>query len=284
MTGGRLVVAATPIGNPGDASERLRRALCAADVVAAEDTRRLHRLAAALGVTPAGRVLSYYEGNEAARAAELLAAVEAGGEVLLVTDAGTPAVSDPGFRLVAAAAAAGLVVTVLPGSSAATAALAVSGLPSDRWCFEGFLPRRPGERRRRLAELAAERRTLVLFEAPHRLPVTLAELAAAFGPDRPAVACRELTKTFEEVRRGALGELAAWAAPGVRGEITLVVAGAPATAPAAGQAELAAAVADRIAAGTPRRAALAEVATAYGVGRRVVYAAVIAAKSGGAPP
>lgn len=279
VSAGVLVLAATPIGNIGDASPRLRRELAEADVVAAEDTRRLRRLVTALNVTPTGRVVSYYDGNEAARAAELLTALQAGSRVLLVTDAGMPSVSDPGYRLVAAAAAAGVRITAVPGPSAVTAALAVSGLPSNRWCFEGFLPRRGGERRTRLAELAAEPRTLVLFEAPHRLAATLADLAAAFGADRPAVACRELTKTFEETRRGTLAELAKWAADGVRGEVTLVVGGAPAMVSVYDDADLVAAVVARERAGTPRKTALAEVATAYGVPRRVVYAAVVSAKS-----
>ena len=272
-----LVLAATPIGNVDDASPRLVAELRGADVVAAEDTRRLRRLLAALHVEPAGRVVSYYDANEAARSAELLAALQGGARVVLVTDAGTPSVSDPGFRLVRAAADAGVAVTVVPGPSAVTAALVVSGLPSDRWCFEGFLPRRAGERRARLVELTAEPRTLVLFEAPHRLPSTLGDLRDAFGPDRPAVACRELTKTYEEIRRGDLAALAEWAASGVRGEVTLVVAGAP-PAPAALPEDLAGLVREREAAGSDRTSAIAEVATAYGVPKRQVYAAVVAAK------
>src|SRR3954471_7812249 len=221
-----LVLAGAPIGQPGDASARLRDELVAAEVIAAEDTRRLHRLCKDLDVAPAGRVLSYFEGNEVRRTQELLDAIRAGQRVLLVTDAGMPSVSDPGFRLVSAAAAEGLPVTCVPGPSAVTTALALSGLPSDRFCFEGFLPRRGGERRSRLAALAAERRTAVFFEAPHRLAEALADMCSAFGAERLAVVCRELTKTHEEIRRGSLGELAAWAADGVRGEITVVVAGA----------------------------------------------------------
>lgn len=223
---GTLTVAAVPIGRPGDASPRLADALATTAVVAAEDTRRVRRLAAALGVELAGRVVSYYDAVERSREAVLLAALRDGHDVLLVTDAGMPAVSDPGYRLVAAAAAAGARVTVLPGPSAVTAALAVSGLPSDRFCFEGFPPRKAGERARRLAGLAAEPRTMVFFESPRRAAATLAELARAFGPGRRAVACRELTKTYEEIRRGTLGELAAWATGGVLGEVTLVVEGA----------------------------------------------------------
>jgi len=280
---GVLVVAGAPIGNVGDVSPRLTDELRAADIVAAEDTRRLRRLCARLGIPPPARVVSYFDGNEQVRAGELLAALRTGARVLLVTDAGMPTVSDPGYRLVAAAAGAGVPVTAVPGPSAVTAALAVSGLPSDRFVFEGFLPRRAGERRSRLTELATERRTLVLFEAPHRLAASLADLAAAFGGDRPAAVCRELTKTYEEVRRAGLAELAGWAAGGVRGEITVVVAGAPAAASAAEPIELVAAVAERESAGSPRKAAIAEVAAAAGVPKRVVFDALVAVKRTGNP-
>ena len=275
---GRLILAATPLGDPGDASPRLVAGLATAAVIAAEDTRRLRRLCADLGVTPSGRVVSFFEGNEAARVPALLDALRDGSDVLVVTDAGMPAISDPGYRLVAAAVAAGLTVTVLPGPSAVTAALAISGLPVDRFCFEGFLPRRAGERRRALAALAGEPRTVVFFEAPHRLAATLLALVEAFGPDRPAAVCRELTKTYEQVRRGTLRELAEWAAGGVRGEITLVVGGAPAVASSAEPAELAAAVADREAAAESRKDAIAAVARAYGLPKRVVYEAVVTQK------
>lgn len=277
---GALVIAATPIGNVADASPRLAAELATADIVAAEDTRRLRRLAAAMGVTTSGRVLSYYDANEVGRTAELIASASAGARVLLVTDAGTPSVSDPGYRLVTAAIEAGLPIRVLPGPSAVTASLAISGLPCDRWCFEGFLPRRGGERRARLAALAEETRTMVLFEAPHRLPAALADLVAAFGADRPAAVCRELTKTYEEVRRGPLRELAEWATGGVRGEVTLVVAGATSRiAEPAEPAKLAGAVVEREAAGLPRKEAIAAVATSSGVPKRVVFDAVVAAKS-----
>ena len=270
-----LIVAATPIGNVEDASPRLRAALAGADVIAAEDTRRLRRLLTALDITVTGRVVSYYDAVEAARTATLLEDLRAGRTVLLVSDAGTPLVSDPGHRLVAAAAEEGLPVSALPGPSAALAALAVAGLPADRWCFEGFLPRRAAERRRHLVTLAGETRTLVFFEAPHRAAATLSDLAATLGDDRRAVACRELTKTYEEVRRGSLGELAQWAADGLRGELTLVVAGAtaaPASRPTAD--ELAAAVAELVATGTSRRDAVDAVAARHGMSRREVYAAV----------
>jgi len=275
---GRLILAATPLGDPGDASSRLVAGLATAAVIAAEDTRRLRRLCADLGVTPSGRVVSFFEGNETGRVPALLDALRDGSDVLVVTDAGMPAISDPGYRLVAAAVAAELTVTVLPGPSAVTAALAISGLPVDRFCFEGFLPRRAGERRRALAALAGEPRTVVFFEAPHRLAATLLALVEAFGPDRPAAVCRELTKTYEQIRRGTLRELAEWATGDVRGEITLVVGGAPAVASSAEPAELAAAVADREAAAESRKDAIAAVARAYGLPKRVVYEAVVTQK------
>jgi 16S rRNA (cytidine1402-2'-O)-methyltransferase len=241
--GGVLTLAAVPIGRAEDASPRLADALARATLIAAEDTRRVRWLASSLDVELRARVVSYYDAVEARRTGELLGALGAGRDVLLVTDAGTPGISDPGYRLVAAAAAAGLRVTALPGPSAVTTALAVSGLPTDRFSFEGFPPRGAGERARRFAELAGDRRTQVFFESGRRLAGTLAELAASHGEDRPAVVCRELTKTHEEIRRGSLAELAAWAAEvsgadprvqkgkkkagsgAVRGEITLVVAG-----------------------------------------------------------
>ncbi len=278
---GVLTVAAVPIGQPADASPRLAAALAAAQVIAAEDTRRVRRLADALGVVLAGRIVSYYEAVEKSRVAELLGALADGHGVLLVTDAGTPAVSDPGYRLVEAAAEAGIPVTVLPGPSAVTAALAVSGLPSDRFCFEGFPPRRAGLRARRFAELGTEPRTMVFFESRRRVATTLAELAAAFGPDRRAVACRELTKTHEEIHRGTLGELTTWAAGGPLGEITLVVAGAPATAGALSLDEAVAAVSAKEAAGMPRKLAIAAVARESGLRRRDVYNAVVGAAAAG---
>ena len=269
---GTLLLAATPIGNLADASPRLGAALGNADVVAAEDTRRLRRLAADLGVTIGGRVVSYFDANEAHRLPGMLAALDGGGTVLLVTDAGMPSVSDPGYRLVSTAVDAGHPVTVIPGPSAVLAALAVSGLPVDRFCFEGFLPRKAGERDRRLAELATEPRTMVFFEAPRRAGTTLAAMAKWFGAERTAAVCRELTKTHEEVRRGTLAELVAWAAAGVRGELTLVVGGGLALTSVA--YDVVTLVAEREAAGMSRRDAVAEVAATTGLRRREIYAAV----------
>jgi 16S rRNA (cytidine1402-2'-O)-methyltransferase len=282
---GTLMVAAAPIGQPADASGRLADALAVAPVIAAEDTRRLRRLAAALGVRLSGRVLSYYDAVEARRAPELLAMLTAGQDVLLVTDAGMPGVSDPGYRLIAGAAAAGIRVTVLPGPSAVTTALVISGLPTDRFVFEGFPPRRAGERARRFGELAAERRTLIFFESPRRLGTTLAELAAAFGGDRKAVVCRELTKTHEEVIRGTLASLAADLADGVLGEVTLVVGGAQLTTVPVGADQARAAVAEHEARGQPRKEAIGAVARELGVPKRQVYDAVVASgrPAGGQP-
>jgi 16S rRNA (cytidine1402-2'-O)-methyltransferase len=278
---GVLVLAGAPIGDPADASPRLAAELAAAQVVAAEDTRRLRRLTTALGVEVSARVVSYYDANEVARTGELVDALRGGARVVLVTDAGMPSVSDPGYRLVAAAIEAGVRVTAVPGPSAVLTALVVSGLPVDRFCFEGFLPRKAGERRARLREVAGEPRTLVFFEAPHRLADTLAAMAAELGADRRAAVCRELTKTYEEVRRGGLAELAGWAAAGVRGEITVVVAGAPAWAAAVPDAgELARRVTAREQAGEPRKAAIAAVAADAGVPKRTVFDALVAAKHG----
>ena len=271
-TAGTLVLAATPIGRADDASPRLASELSTADLIAAEDTRRLRRLCADLGVAPKGRVVSYFEGNEVQRTNQLLDSLRAGDRVVLVTDAGMPSVSDPGYRLVAAAVAENLPVTVVPGPSAVLAALTVSGLPVDRFCFEGFLPRKAGERRRRLVELAAEPRTMVFFEAPHRTRATLAVMAESFGADRAAAVCRELTKTYEEVRRGGLGSLATWAAAGVRGEVTIVVTGAPAEpAGVPDEDALTDLVATAQAGGLSRKDAIAQVAQQTGTARRVVY-------------
>src|SRR4249919_1036273 len=241
---GVLVLAATPIGQAADAPPRLVAELAGADVIAAEDTRRLARLATDLGVDVKGRVTSYFDGNEAARTPGLVERLVAGDRVVLVTDAGMPSVSDPGYRLVAAAVEAGVVVTAVPGPSAVLTALAVSGLPVDRFCFEGFLPRKAGERARRLDGLSAEDSTMVFFEAQHRTEVALAAMAQAFGDDRPAAVCRELTKTHEEVRRGSLADLVGWAEDGVRGEVTIVVSGAAPTTVASDADSLRVAVGD----------------------------------------
>jgi 16S rRNA (cytidine1402-2'-O)-methyltransferase len=275
---GRLVLGGAPLGQPGDVGPRLRAAMESADVLAVEDTRRLHRLAADLDVTLTGRIVTFHESVERSRLPGLVEALVGGATVLLLTDAGMPSVSDPGYTLVRAAIEAGIEVTSVPGPSAVTTALAVSGLPVDRFCFEGFLPRRSGERRSMLSSLVAETRTMVFFESPHRLAASLEEAASVFGASRQAVVCRELTKTYEEIRRGPLSELAAWAAEGVRGEITLVVAGAPVEPLALSPSELAELVAAEEAAGADRKEAIRTVMARTGLPRREVYDAVVAHK------
>ncbi|MFV0633768.1 16S rRNA (cytidine(1402)-2'-O)-methyltransferase [Demequina sp.] len=275
---GRILLAATPIGNAGDASERLKQALSQADVVAAEDTRRTRDLARRLEVEIAGELIAVHDHNEADRAERLVERAAAGDTVVLVSDAGMPTVSDPGFRLVEAAVAAGVDVTVLPGPSAVLTALALSGLATDRFCFEGFVPRKAGERARALTALAAEPRTMVFFEAPHRLEDSLEAMAAALGADRPAAVSRELTKTYEQTKRGALAELAAWARQEQpRGEMVIVVAGRPASAPSVDT--LVAEALSRIEAGERSKDAVADLAQAGGVSRRDLYAAVLDARS-----
>lgn len=275
-TAGTLVLAATPIGDAYDASPRLARALETADVIAAEDTRRLRRLLADLELTVRGQVVSYHEHNEASRTGDLVARLVAGERVVVVTDAGMPSVSDPGYRLVTAAVAAGIRVTCVPGPSAVLMALAVSGLPVDRFCFEGFPPRKPGERDRALTALASERRTLVFFESPHRLGDTLSAMASAFGADRRAAVCRELTKTYEEVVRGGLAELAEWAEGGVRGEITLVVAGADPVATSL--EEVLPGIQERVAGGERLKDVCADVAASTGLSKKALYDAAVAAR------
>lgn len=275
---GRIVLAATPIGNMGDATYRLASLLESADIIAAEDTRRLQRLIQSLGVSTRGRILSYHEHNEVARTPELLDLVLGGATLLMVTDAGMPSVSDPGYRLVEAAAVRGVMVTAAPGPSAVLTALSLSGLPTDRFCFEGFLPRKAGERTARLTELQAESRTMVFFEAPHRLEVMLRSLHQVFGPERRGCVARELTKLHEEVVRGSLQELLDWAeGTEIRGEIAVVVGGAPADAPARAEDHVAA-VSELMSRGIRLKDAVAAVAEDSRLSKRELYAAVIAAK------
>ena len=270
---GILLVAATPLGNVGDASARLRDALANADVVAAEDTRKARRLAADLGVRIGGKVISHYDAVESERAQVIAEHVAAGRTVVVVTDAGMPSVSDPGLAAVRACIEADLPVTCLPGPSAVTTALVLRGLPSDRFVFEGFLPRRDGQRRQRLRSLASEPRTIVFFESPRRLQSCLADMVEFFGPDRPVAVCRELTKTYEEVLRATVGELVE-RVEGILGEVTVVVAGAPEVVVA--PADLVAEVAERVGAGMRRSEAVAAVAKEFGVSRRELYALVVA--------
>jgi 16S rRNA (cytidine1402-2'-O)-methyltransferase len=280
---GIILFAGTPLGNPEDASGRLATAISSADLIAAEDTRKFRALAERMRVTPRGKVVSHFEANESVRLQELVDAAARGNTVLVVTDAGMPSVSDPGFRLVRAAIDAGVAISVLPGPSAVTAALVLSGLPVDRFCFEGFLPRKASERSTRLTSLVDETRTMVFFEAPHRVSASLTAMVDVFGVQRPAALCRELTKTYEEVLRGTLGELIEAVHDGVRGEITIVVGGANTqdlrvARGLVDEADWVRAVAEREAAGTTRRDAIAEVARAAARPRREVYDAVIRTK------
>jgi 16S rRNA (cytidine1402-2'-O)-methyltransferase len=277
MSVGRLLIGATPLGQPSDASARLIQALRSADVIAAEDTRRVRNLAKSLEVTPTGRVVSLFDQNEAARVPALVDDISGGATVLLVSDAGMPLINDPGYRLVTACIEAGLPISCLPGPSAVTTALAVSGLPSDRFCFEGFAPRKQAARLAWLAGLATEQRTCVFFESPRRLPVCLNDAVDQLGPDRRAVVCRELTKVHEEIVRGSLGELAEWAADGVLGEITVVLAGA---VPRADLGELIAEVGELVDAGARVKDACAQVVAAHpgAPSRRELYDAVLRAR------
>ena len=277
MTGGRLLLGATPLGQPGDASQRLLDALATAQVVAAEDTRRVRTLAQSLGVAITGRVVSLFDQNEATRVPALVAEVAAGATVLVVSDAGMPLINDPGYRLVTACIAADLPVSCLPGPSAVTTALAVSGLPCDRFCFEGFAPRKKSARRAWLAGLAGEARTVVFFESPRRLGECLVDAVAELGAARRAVVCRELTKVHEEIRRGTLAELATWSAEGVLGEITVVLAGGTAVVDSA---SLVAEVAALVAGGMRVKDACARVVEAHpgAPSRRELYEAALRAR------
>jgi len=271
---GVLYVVATPIGNLGDISARARETLAAASAVAAEDTRHSGRLLRELGLERP--LVSLHEHNERARVAELVSRLRAGENIALVSDAGTPLVSDPGYLLVAAAIEAGITVTPVPGASAAIAALSAAGLPSDRFCFEGFLPSRTAARRRRLAELAAEPRTLVLYEAPHRIADSLADLAGALGAARRACVAREITKRFETFYRGSLGELAERAktdADLARGESVVLIEGAPPAEPSAAQLDVTLVILLRH---LPPSAAAAAAASLTGVRRSDAYARAIA--------
>lgn len=270
-----IILAATPIGNLGDASARLIAALEEATVVAAEDTRTAQRLLQALGIENRPRLVALHDHNERERAADLVADA-AGTDLLVLSDAGMPTVSDPGYRLVAEAVARGVEVTAIPGPSAVVTALAVAGLPTDRFTFEGFPPRKTGERRATLEALASEPRTMVFFEAPSRLAETLHAMAAAFGSDRPAAVCRELTKRYEEVRRGPLADLAEWADAGVRGEIVVVVGGA--SPRETGADDAVAQVLRLVTDGIRLKEAATEVSAATGHSSRELYQRALAAR------
>ena len=271
-----LILAATPLGNPGDASPRLKSAIENASIIAAEDSRRFHRLCADIEVTFTARVLSFFEGNEEDRTRELISELKSGATVLVVSDAGMPTISDPGFRLMRDAIAEGIEVSVIPGPSAVTMSVALSGLPTDRFSFEGFPPRTAGARLATFEKVRFEERTMVFFEAPHRLADSLIDAVNVFGADRLGAICREMTKRYEETIRGNLGELSAWAtANEVLGEITLVVAGAVTDSASLTAADMVARVREFEGAGMDRKTAIATVAEEFGIAKRLVYAAVV---------
>ncbi|MFM1968036.1 MAG: hypothetical protein RL590_893 [Actinomycetota bacterium] len=271
-----LILAATPLGNPGDASTRLKNAIENASIIAAEDSRRFHRLCADIEVTFTARVVSFFEGNEEDRTRELLSELKSGATVLVVSDAGMPTISDPGFRLMRDAIAEGIDVSVIPGPSAVTMAVALSGLPTDRFSFEGFPPRTGGARLATFEKLRFEERTMVFFEAPHRLVDSLSDCVNIFGPDRQAAICREMTKRYEESIRGTLAELSQWAqANEVLGEITLVIAGAVTDSASLTAADMVGRVREFESAGMDRKSAIATVADEFGIAKRLVYAAVV---------
>ena len=271
-----LILAATPLGNPGDASPRLKSAIENASIVAAEDSRRFHRLCADIEVTFTARVLSFFEGNEIDRTRELISELKTGATVLVVSDAGMPTISDPGFRLMRDAIAEGIEVCVIPGPSAVTMSVALSGLPTDRFSFEGFPPRTAGARLATFEKLRFEERTMVFFEAPHRLTDSLVDAVTVFGADRLGAICREMTKRYEETVRGNLGELSAWASTNeVLGEITLVIAGAATDSASMTAADMVGRVREFETAGMDRKSAIATVAEEFGIAKRLVYAAVV---------
>ena len=274
---GQLILAATPIGNVADASARLKSALASAQIIAAEDSRRAKRLIQDLEISTTAQIWSFYDAVEEAKSPELIDRVEAGDVVVVISDAGMPTVSDPGYRIVQEAIARGIKVSVIPGPSAVLTALAISGLAVDRFSFEGFLPRKSGERKNFLDQLTDDQRTMVFFEAPHRLVESLQDFAEVFGQDRQAVICRELTKTYEEIVRGSFVELITWADREILGEITLVVAGASPIA-ATTATDWVALVDTRVQLGISQRDAIAEVAKELRVPKRDVYDAVLAAR------
>lgn len=271
-----LILAATPLGNPGDASPRLKKAIESASIIAAEDSRRFHRLCADIEVTFTARVLSFFEGNEIERTRELISELKSGATVLVVSDAGMPTISDPGFRLMRDAIAEGIEVSVIPGASAVTMSVALSGLPTDRFSFEGFPPRTAGARLATFEKLRFEERTMVFFEAPHRLAESLIDAVNVFGADRLGAICREMTKRYEETIRGTLDELSTWASSNeVLGEITLVIAGAAMDSAALTATDMVGRVREFESAGMDRKSAIATVAEEFGIAKRLVYAAVV---------
>ena len=275
----KLQLAGTPLGNPKDASIRLIEAIKAADVIAAEDSRRFQRLCQDLAISTDAKVLSFFEGNESARTTELIDLLKSGSTVLVVTDAGMPTVSDPGFKLVRAAIKEGIEIEVIPGPSAVTTAIALSGLPTDSFCFEGFVPRAQGGREKFFEDLRFEHRTIVIFEAPHRLKETLDCAIRIFGEAREAVICREMTKTYEEIIRGPLSELREWAnSKEILGEITMVISGASADQKEITELEIIEKVQQLEAAGMERKEAIAMVSEQLKLPKRQVFDAMVRAK------
>lgn len=275
-----LTLAGIPLGNPRDASTRLKDAIEDAGIVAAEDSRKFHRLCADLEIDFKGRVLSFFEGNEQARTAEIMTMLHAGTSVLVVSDAGMPTISDPGFRLMRDAIAADIAVAVIPGPSAVTMAIAMAGLPTDRFIFEGFSPRTSGARQKFFENLRNEERTIVWFEAPHRLLDALDDAVAVFGTDRRGAICREMTKRYEETIRATLGELLSWAKSNeVRGEITMVLEGAPSNSAEITSEGMVSRVKEYEVAGMDRKTAITTVAEEFSVAKRVVFAAMVDSKS-----
>lgn len=276
-----LILAATPLGNINDASARLKSAIENAEVIAAEDSRKFHRLASDLGVTFSARIISFFEGNEEERTVEILALLKAGSSVLVLSDAGMPTISDPGFRLMRDAIEQGIPVSVIPGPSAVTTAIALAGLPTDRFIFEGFSPRSGGAREKFFDALRNEERTIVWFEAPHRLADALHDAVGVFGTERRGAICREMTKKYEEIIRAPLGELAQWAVNNeVLGEITMVLEGAPLQAAERSAAQMVARVGEYEQAGMDRKSAIATVADEFSISKRIVFAAMVEAKAG----
>ena len=274
-----LTLAATPLGNPLDASPRLKMAIESAEIIAAEDSRRFHRLASDIGASFSARILSFFEGNETDRTAELVALLREGRSVLVLTDAGMPTISDPGFRLLRDAVAAGIEVHVIPGPSAPTMAIALSGLPTDRFTFEGFAPRTLGARLAFYESLRFEERTMVLFEAPHRLLDSLQDAESILGGERMGAICREMTKTYEETIRGTLAELIDWAkSHEILGEITLVFAGVEVGTESATNSQMVSRVREFESAGMDRKDAIATVARELDIPKKLVYAAVVEAQ------
>ena len=276
----KLLLAGVPLGNPGDASARLIAAIKSASIIAAEDSRRFQRLCQDLGVTTSGKILSFFEGNEEERTEQLLNELKNGTDVLVVTDAGMPTVSDPGFKLIRAAIDANIPIEIIPGPSAVTTALALSGLPTDRFCFEGFVPRTQGAREKFFDNLKFEPRTVVFFEAPHRLIETLEAAVDSLGSERRAALCREMTKTYEETVRGTLGQIKEWAnSKEILGEITIVIDGAIEGAKEISQQAIIGAVKKLEEVGMERKEAIAAVAEELDLPKREVFDAMVAAKN-----